>query len=550
MFPLSSRIKKTLPWPVPHIEVVEVEVETALRTTSNSCSSFTNTIMGNVSSCLDIRRLRRSALLPVALFMLGFIWFFQFLSATSSDRLLKPAKGLYDSVTAPTVPVAAPWTNSEFESFSHLEKLHLTENFSYSRRTIKTKSFQGRRPELTNLNDTKLSSEPVLMSAKPEDLQRVTFNNDLPVLTLDVPKSPKVNTAGMKFGIATNVDRLPGATPQFQHWLANTESTLNILVPPSDDIAKSQQQMRDVGINATIKTSDLGFPQRYFSLVKELYEARAPQTKWLVLMDDDTFITSLPALIAHLDKHYDAEEERLVAALSDNIQQVKTFGLIPFGGGGIFISVPLAAKLTETTIWNLCMEIGLDQGDGIVAECVFRHSAVRPTFDPYFNQMDFSGSPDEASGYFESGRRMLTIHHWRSWFDINMPAVSTVSKACGDEGVLMRWLFADNVVLHNGFTIAEYPQGITGKELSQVEFTWPDEPERFIQRIGPLRPAKTKEEKKTIRMEISEIIKDVGVRQTYVERAPKRTKAGLKKGEKIEESVGDDRVVELMWLFK
>lgn len=506
--------------------------------------------MGKPTNYFDMRRCRRSAFLSVALCVLGVIWFFQLLSATSTDRLLQPAKQIYASVTAPTGSGVLSWIKPEFEDFSHLEKLALTGNFSYGRRTIKTKFFEGRRPELTTLNETTLSSEPVLMSANPEDLQRVAFDNDLPVLTLEVPKSPKVKTSSMKFGIATNIDRLPDAIPQFQHWLPDTDATLNVLVPPSDKIAHTQQQMRDLGMNTTIKSTPHEFARTYFSLIKELYDSRTPETKWLVLIDDDTFISSLPALVAHLDKQYDPEEERLVAALTDNFEQVKIFGLIPYGGGGVFISVPLAAKLTEKTTWDACMNIALDQGDGIVDECLNRFSAVRPTYDPLLHQMDFRGNPDEASGYFESGRRMLTVHHWRSWFDIDMPAVSYVSKACGDEGILMRWLFADDVVLHNGFTIVEYPKGINSTELSQVEFTFPDEQHKYIHRIGPLRPAKTKEEKKTIRMEDSEIIANVGVRQTYVERAPKHIKAGTKKGAKIEEeSEGDDRVVELLWLF-
>ncbi|KAF4624437.1 hypothetical protein G7Y89_g13731 [Cudoniella acicularis] len=93
-----------------------------------------------------------------------------------------------------------------------------------------------------------------------------------------------------------------------------------------------------------------------------------------------------------------------------------------------------------------------------------------------------------------------------------MPSVGLVSAVCGYEGILMRWLFGQNFVLSNGYSIVEYPQGIEKVALEMVEQTWaPDEPKtKFEHKIGPLR-GKMREgiggEKRTLRMVDAEIVK-------------------------------------------
>jgi hypothetical protein len=258
-------------------------------------------------------------------------------------------------------------------------------------------------------------------------------------------------------------------------------------------------------------------------------------------MDDDTFIPSLPYLISHFDMHYNANEEVMIAAISDNLNQIKNFGLIPYGGGGIFLSVPLAKSLLEPGVWNACLDTQRDQGDQIVNDCLNNFSKVRPTFDLGLNQMDVNG---DVSGYFESGRRFLTLHHWKTWFSVDIPAVANVSAACGDECILQRWQFDDNIVLSNGYSIQEYPHGIEpaqgrpGVDLNRVERTWGAENFQWQHHIGPLRDPMPKEEKKQLRMVETMEMPGMGMRQVYVEHA-----------EQKEGSEAMDRVVELLWLF-
>ncbi|PVH82335.1 glycosyltransferase family 31 protein, partial [Cadophora sp. DSE1049] len=227
--------------------------------------------------------------------------------------------------------------------------------------------------------------------------------------------------------------------------------------------------------------------------------------------------------------------------LSDSLAQIRELGMLPFGGGGIFLSVPLAASLVRPEVWDACLSIPNDQGDQIVNECLNAYSSIRPSFDYGLQQMDIKG---DASGYFESGRRMLTVHHWRTWYDVNVPLASNVSKVCGFECVFQRWAFEDNFVLSNGFSVVEYTKGIEEGEveLGKVEKTWEGDARNFVHHIGPLREPMVREEKRSTRLVEGSVLEGVGVRQVYIER--------VKSGENGERVDGDvDRVVELLWLF-
>ena len=154
--------------------------------------------------------------------------------------------------------------------------------------------------------------------------------------------------------------------------------------------------------------------------------------------------------------------------------------------------------------------------------------------------MDIRYGDRPEAGYMESGRRMLTIHHWKSWFHVDMPKVAKVARVTGDEGVLMRWIFEDNLVLSNGYSIVEYVDGVEGIDFDAVELTWADigEAGTYWHHVGPLREQLGKDNKKTYLMVEAEVVKE-GVRQIYVHRA-----------EDVEDGPKEiDRVIELTWLF-
>jgi hypothetical protein len=434
-------------------------------------------------------------------------------------------------------PDGVPTSQDITLNLSYLQNQVRTAQFSYTRRTIRTKFYEGERLDLTRVNETLFGPTYVLDKTNLSSIKV----NSLEELTLHVPLSPNVDQTSMSFGMATDMSRLKEALPQVMHWLQNTSVQLHVLTPPPNDYLDFQQQLRDIGLNITITTNEMSFPKRYFSVLKTLYEYKTPNSKWLVYIDDDTFLPSLPYLISHFQKQHDHTEKKMIAAISNNINQVKNFGLIPFGGGGIFISVPLAEELLRPETFSRCLNTSLNQGDQIVNDCLNNYSKIRPTWDLGLNQMDMNG---DVSGYFESGRRMLTMHHWKTWFSVDVPGISNISTACGHECIFQRWQFDDNVVLSNGYSIQKYLQGISGEagmkseegiDLDAVERTWGGNNDQWKHHMGPLREPLKKGLK--IQYLMKETILDEsekGMRQVYVNFAG--------------EEGGIDSVVELIWL--
>lgn len=419
--------------------------------------------------------------------------------------------------------------------FTYLAPHVKTSTFTYAHRSIRTRYVSGERLTLSRISEPLLSSPSVVSK---DNLTALRIDTT-PILTLEVPRSPQVDTSILSFGIATRLSRLTQSFSQMQHWLPYSGAQLHVSIPGSSWPSFSSQRLnteqlyQHANINLTLHIDDKIFAKAYFSLIKILYETRTPTTEWLVLIDDDTFIPSLPYLVNHLGSKYDASQKVVVATLSDNFEQLRTLGLMPFGGGGIFISIPLAEHLVQNDVWDSCLDTPKKEGDQIVHDCLNGHTTIRPTFDAGLQQMDVRG---DVSGYFESGRRLLTVHHWKSWYHVDIALSSNVSKACGFECLFQRWSFTDNIVLSNGYSVVEYPRGLDDVPLDEVELTWDGEWKNFIHHMSPLRGPLDKKKKKSARLVESTVLAGIGVRQLYLDPA--------------EDLNGQmDRVIELLWLF-
>ncbi|KAL5326391.1 hypothetical protein ACEPPN_004075 [Leptodophora sp. 'Broadleaf-Isolate-01'] len=389
-----------------------------------------------ISSRLDLSRQRqRCLLISLSLTLLIISWSTLLFPAQTTrpikHTILPYAKALLNTVTA--------HDDLSTQDISHIARHVGTPTFEYARRKIQTHHTpaEEERPSLISIPQPLL---PEFHLLSKDNLTQISLPS-LPVLALNVPLSHQVDTSILSFGISTKVTRLKYALPQLQHWLPHSNAQLHVSIPP-DTSPSSSNTFQEIelafaaaSINLTLHISSLPFAKSYFNLIKTLYEARTPRTKWLVLIDDDTFIPSLPHLTHHLSTTYDAQKEVMIAALSDSLTQIAQLGMLPFGGGGIFLSIPLTASLIQPEIWDACLALPNDQGDQIVNECLNDYLSVRPTFDHGLQQMDIKG---DGSGYFESGRRMLTVHHWRTWYVVDVTLAINVSKVCGFECVFQR----------------------------------------------------------------------------------------------------------------
>lgn len=386
-------------------------------------------------------------------------------------------------------------------------------------------------------------------------------------LFLDVPAfaNDPVDASHIIFGAATTLARLEVSLPFFERWLAYTNARLFVVVtgpkdgaPNPEHMASLQSRMRDLGLAATLveplNRKD-GFLERYFSLVKILYANRDENTRWLGFIDDDTFVTSMSALVSALDEH-DHTQLRYLGALSEEWWTVVLYGLIGMGGAGIFLSVPLA-EIVDANHDECKRNSRMGFGDHKIYECIERYTETHLTSLPGLHQIDIHG---DRSGVFESGRQILTLHHWKEgywdekgegpdgirhqkWFP--MDQMSLVTDVC-DRCYLQRWQFGTDAVLSNGYSISLYPRGALSPakkrplRLDRVEYTWVTPVKVEDSRntgwdhyLGPLRPPLKLEDEKIPYRFLAGVRVDGGVRQYY---------RHLGKG-------GDmDTVVELFWI--
>ena len=436
------------------------------------------------------------------------------------------------------------------QRLGRLKDLNLKFPIKYARRDINVRYQSGtRRPSVTNIDETLF---PKIQIVDPET--DPILEHCMPPLSLDVspfPRRETVQASNILFGMSTLLSRLEDSIPYLERWLAHTGASFFVIVVNSEEdrepderkMAELQSHMRDLGIKITISKplQDDDMAHRYFSLVKLLYSKRDKATQWIGIVDDDTFFPSMHSLVNMLG-NYDSQQQQYVGGISEEWWSVVTYGLMAFGGAGVFLSVPMAALIDSN--YEACREkSGSSAGDMRIMECIYWHSHVKLTPIPTLHQMDMGG---DLSGVYESGWRPLSIHHWKAdWWDdkrrdrwIPLDVMHLVADVCGD-CFLQRWRFGADTVLSNGYSIATYPKGISEKELKNPEHTWVGPrkvPDTFnpgyVHSLGTIREPLELDLEKIQYMFLNAEVTEGGVRQYY-----------LHKG------MGDelDTLVELVW---
>lgn len=328
------------------------------------------------------------------------------------------------------------------------------------------------------------------------------------------------------FGVATTYERLEESLDTFAHWLGGTNARLVGNMQPSlDSDAESRIMKRasDLKISLGVVDSRYEFLDRYFALLKVLHESRQPSTKWYVFIDDDTFFLDMSKLLATFVK-YDPAEPWYIGALTEDFQQMATWGYMAYGGGGIFLSAPLVEQLLPH--WDQCFA-RRNTGDKMLAQCIYQHTTTKFTWEQNLHQVDLHG---DQSGFYEALRpQPLSLHHWKSAAfrsTIDMYNLSKVASVCGNSCILQKFKFRNNWVLTNGFSLVKYSNAdMKHRNLEtdvSMELTWDfryggASSAHFEYSLGPIRRS---DEGKKISFHLESAITgpDGRVRQLYVKR--------------------------------
>lgn len=346
--------------------------------------------------------------------------------------------------------------------------------------------------------------------------------------TVDIPRLPQTrpNASELIFGVATTYERLEASLDTIGHWLSGTSSRLIGNMQPTldpDAEVRLLTKSRGLKIGLGVVSSRYGFLDRYFALLKLLHENKGPNTKWYVFIDDDTFFLDMSTVLATLAK-YEPAEPWYIGALTEDFQQMATWGYMAYGGGGIFLSAALVEQLAPH--WDQCFA-KRDTGDKMLARCIYQYTTTKFTWEPNLHQVDLHG---DQSGFYEALRpQPVSLHHWKSdafRSSIDMYNLSKVASVCGNSCLLQKFKFKNNWVLTNGFSLVKY----SGKDLKyreletdvSMELTWDfryggASSAHFEHSLGPIRRPDAGG-KISFRLESAIAESDGRVRQLYVKR--------------------------------
>ncbi|KAH8651891.1 hypothetical protein BGZ60DRAFT_420459 [Tricladium varicosporioides] len=328
----------------------------------------------------------------------------------------------------------------------------------------------------------------------PDKFQDITVNSgvSLPVgKTLHVhvkqlSRPDDVDASSLIFGVSTTFDRFSSekTTPikEWTRWLTDGKGRSNgaglilALYNATDfEVEHACACLTQAGINATVvaSNSQLDMPGRYVDLVQMLYNhPTRKERKYFALIDDDTFFPYMSELLQTLFK-YDYKKPYYIGTFTERVDWIlSNHAPMAYGGGGIFLTAPVTRKIVTLP----CLEkneegkyiLGGDQGDRLLYNCLHQHTDITLTYLALLHQLDQFGDP---SGFYESGRQPLSLHHYKSWHNVFPAKIHTVADACGEDCVLQRFKFSDNFIISNGYSVAEYPHGITFDPL-QMENTF------------------------------------------------------------------------------
>lgn len=423
----------------------------------------------------------------------------------------------------------------------HLQKIrqkyNLDERFQYMKRYVRFTRTEG----LERKRMTKVSQNLLNGVFKTVDVNKLYGEEscDKP-LEVEVSASglpSTVNATDFLFGVSTTFKRFmdPETTPinEWIFWLTDSRGNSNggklllmLLDANDDELQEVANLLGDVGIDVVVYHSDssLEMAVRYLSLVPTLYShPDAHSKKWLVTCDDDTFFPSMHALIEKMEK-YDHTREMYIGTLSEDVGAIERHGSQAFGGGGVFLSLPMAAKISE--LYDSCTTSEKiaesnsgwgPQGDILLRKCIYENTETRLTTFWDLWQLDIFGHP---AGFYEWGIKPLSLHHYRGggWHKAKPSQYTKIAHSCGEDCTLQRFQTADDFII-SGYSIAHYPEGVTF-DTNQVEGTLHAAPEDkgwnldFV--MGPRRPNLEKTGRKIAwEMEESEVQSDGSILQTY-----------------------------------
>lgn len=333
------------------------------------------------------------------------------------------------------------------------------------------------------------SAAAALVPQRPTRLSQLgacsSSKKPLELPTYPVPRT-RTQPHHIILGLATDVHRVFDMLPVLAYSFAYSNLHLVLNVPKDYRIPELRKLLRAKGIRATIILSpEEDYLRRWVELPSLLLDFADSETRFGIVADDDTYFLSMPKLFKMLDK-YDYTKSVYIGALTDDWRQADS-GMIAYGGAGVVLSMPLLEELQPH--WGECKQ-STKPGDYRLANCIYAHTHTRLSIEWGLHQTDLW---DDIRGMLESGRDIISWHHWKSWNQGMDPILmARAGGACGSECLLQRFLSDsetehEKYLLVHGLSLTLHPTPLP--DFGKTEVTWKVWANSdFSQSAGPTRP--------------------------------------------------------------
>ncbi|KAH7027160.1 uncharacterized protein B0I36DRAFT_350730 [Microdochium trichocladiopsis] len=163
--------------------------------------------------------------------------------------------------------------------------------------------------------------------------------------------------------MATSLVRLSQSIDPIAHWASDRGTLLVVVIEDyighEDEVADLLAQFHSLKVNAIFVpplASNHSMSQSHFAVLSKMLAESGLETKWFALLDDDTFFPHLEPLSTALSSLDYENKDLYVGGLTEDWGSLTRFGLMAYGGAGVYLSAHLARKIGNLDQLLQCIE--------------------------------------------------------------------------------------------------------------------------------------------------------------------------------------------------
>lgn len=364
----------------------------------------------------------------------------------------------------------------------------LTREVPWLARRVRPRFSGTGRPSVTKVGAKLMSAGSAFARVRMDDdeklQEKLLLPRDTTPIKLTMPHSPKpeeADASAILFGVATSYRRVTYADKallrDWQRWLTDGKGgsngaalVLSLQRATNKELAEVRALLRGLGIDAEVLASHVeADAYGHYAELAQVLQKRSrgngeqPTRSYIGLIEDDMFFPSMSKLLQML-RRYAPDKAYYIGAPSERSDwEVEDKAMVTYGGGAVFLTVPMLDKLTDLPCLARPDKEG-DAWDRTMYHCVSRSTDTPLQVLPGF----YSPHRDDDALYgggYGSGLQATTLHHYRNYHRFEAAKGHLVASVCGESCFLQRFRFDDDWILVNGYTVTHYPEGVDSLPL-------------------------------------------------------------------------------------